>query len=130
MQKYRQVRDEFTEFKKKAAQYQGAVYELAKSASQSSRRLGMLTNTILALRKHFSAEPHLDECSFNDTVMEGTKVECTCGHDAILESIDKALAEPDWDPGNVKVEIKDHAEEATNAEVPDVGEFAPPPPVL
>jgi hypothetical protein len=113
MQKYRQVRDEFAEFKVKASQYQQAVYELAKSATKSSRRVGMLTQTVLALRKHFAAEPHLEDCDFI-SYKDGDSGEtgdsplgpCSCGHDAILESVDKALAEPDFDP-EVHVEIKD-----------------------
>ena len=108
--KYKTLKDEIRVFKIQVAKYQGAVHELAVSASQAQRRVGMLTQTVLACRKHFAAETHATECN---SIGEGTgsiPEPCDCGRDAILEGIDKALAEPDLDPGAVKIEIKDDAE--------------------
>lgn len=105
--RYNELKKEHIEFKVKVAQYQGAVHELAVSATKSSRRVGMLTQTILACRKHFDYMPHEPDC---ESIGEGTgsiPEPCSCGKAAILESIDKTLAEPDYDPGTVKVEIKD-----------------------
>lgn len=107
LHKYNELRKKHTEFKKKVSEYQGAVYELAKSASISARRVGMLTQTVVALRKHIAYWPHDDTCHFNDTVKDTEICLCDCGHDDILASIDKCLSEPDFDPGNVKVEIKE-----------------------
>ena len=107
--KYKMLKSEFAAFKLKVANYQGAVHQLAVSASQASRRVGMLTQTVLACRKHFSAEPHFEDCAVRHPI-DSVQLECDCGHAAILESIDKSLAEPDFDPDNVKIEIKDDTE--------------------
>lgn len=108
LHKYNELRKEHTEFKKKVSEYQGAVYELAKSASISARRIGMLTQTVVALRKHIAFWPHDATCVSSPSGVDGENdTPCNCGHDAILASIDKCLNEPDFDPGNVKVEIKE-----------------------
>ncbi len=122
--KYKELKEEHERTKINISRYMGAVQELAKSATKSSRRVGMLTQVVVALRKHVAYWPHDETCAWTPACIDGDiDVKCDCGHDAILASVDQALAEPDFDP-EVRVEIKDPVAETANVEIP---EFVPPP---